>query len=78
MAEAAGGSLDPWAEWLIRGRDAGLPAEQVQARARRFQALAGRVLDGARIADGDRVLDATPWPSAAPEPIRPDIPRSVA
>ncbi|HTW02446.1 MAG TPA: methyltransferase domain-containing protein [Streptosporangiaceae bacterium] len=57
MAEAAGGSLDPWAEWLIRGRDAGLPAEQVQARARRFQALAGRVLDGARIADGDRVLD---------------------
>ena len=53
----AGGSLDPWAEWLIRGRDAGLAAEQLQARTRRFQALAGRVLDGARISGADRVLD---------------------
>lgn len=57
MADAAGGSLDPWAQWLIRGRDAGLDTEQLDARKRHFQALAGRVLDGARIADADRVLD---------------------
>jgi arsenite methyltransferase len=56
-AAAPGANTDPWAEWLIRGRDAGLDDDQLRVRRRRFQELAGRVLDGARIAHGDRVLD---------------------
>jgi arsenite methyltransferase len=56
-AAAPGANTDPWAEWLIRGRDAELDDDELRARRRRFQELAGRVLDGARIAHGDRVLD---------------------
>jgi len=48
---------DPWAEWLIRGRDAHLEGDQLQAQCSQLHQIRDRVLAGARIREGDSVLD---------------------
>jgi arsenite methyltransferase len=50
-------TVDPWAEWLLRGRDAPLTEQQRRDQTDGLHRLRDRVLDSAHLAEGHRVLD---------------------
>lgn len=48
---------DPWAEWLLRGRDQGMSAADLRRQRRGLERIRTGTLRGARLRKGQRVLD---------------------
>jgi arsenite methyltransferase len=48
---------DKWADWLVRGRQAGMSDKHIRAMNRELERLAKRVVSGAKLRGGQRVLD---------------------
>ena len=57
LLPALSGQLDQWAEWLVRTRFAGWPADEVAEALEELGRKRDRVLDGAAIEHGDVVAD---------------------
>jgi arsenite methyltransferase len=57
LLPALSGQLDQWAEWLVRTRFAGWPADEVAEALEELGHKRDRVLDGAAIVHGDAVAD---------------------
>jgi arsenite methyltransferase len=57
MTRPSSMSADPWAEWLLRGRQQGMNERELQRQQRQLTRLRDRTLRGARLRRGQRVLD---------------------